>query len=309
MPARELRIGPDRPLEKGLRKRRIRCREAVEMTQTDMIIGPGVQVFRVAQPREARLVQGDAGLERRDQVRHDPRPQVPDLVDWSHEPVRPEDLAARGFGQFQRHRDGAVRAFDDPRQDVARRQRGRHQIEIGLHLPEAEGRAARDHREPAQPRQGLDDLMRDRIAQNGELRRHAERLEGQHGDRGTTAGMIGRVRRRGVRICFCGAHDAHFGDKAEAPAVNSVDHRLMRAVVIDRLTGRADAAGDARVRDRLPLPDRGDDLVLGHHAISVPDKMDEQGKHLRLQPHKLVGAGEFKSFRVESEVSECPSHP
>lgn len=177
MGARELRIRPDRTFETGPRQHCISGREAVEMTEADMIVGPSVKAFDIAEPCKARLVQGNVGLKRRNQVRHDARPQISDLVDRSDQPISPDNFSGTGLRQLQRHSDGAARILDDPGQDIARCQCGRHEIQIGLDLPEAEGRASRDHREPAQPRQRLDDLVRYRIAQNGEVRRHAERLE------------------------------------------------------------------------------------------------------------------------------------
>jgi hypothetical protein len=86
--------------------------------------------------------------------------------------------------------------------------------------------------------------------------------------------------------------------------MNRADYCLLRTIVADRLTGRADATGNAGVRDRLTLPDRCDDLVLRDHVIAISDKMDKQGKHLRLQPHRSFAVAELKSLRVEPKVTE-----
>jgi hypothetical protein len=40
----------------------------------------------------------------------------------------------------------------------------------------------------------------------------------------------------------------------------------------------------------------------------VPDQMDQQGKHLRLERHGHAVTGELEAIRVEMKVSECPSH-
>ena len=63
MGARELRIRRDRAFETGLCKRRVGSRETVEMAEAEMIVCPGIQPVRVAQPRDARLVERYVGLE------------------------------------------------------------------------------------------------------------------------------------------------------------------------------------------------------------------------------------------------------
>ena len=86
--------------------------------------------------------------------------------------------------------------------------------------------------------------------------------------------------------------------------MNRADHGLSRAIVADRLASRAYATGNAGVRDSLTLPDRGNNFVFRDHVITVSDKMNKQGQHLRLQPHRFVAATELKSLRVESKVAE-----
>lgn len=86
--------------------------------------------------------------------------------------------------------------------------------------------------------------------------------------------------------------------------MNRSDDCLLGTIVTDRLTDRADAAGNASIRDRLPLPDRCDDLVFRDHAIAVSDKMDKQGKDLRLQTHRSVAVAELKPLLVEQKITE-----
>ena len=105
-----------------------------------------------------------------------------------------------------------------------------------------------------------------------------------------------------------GAERRDLRDEAEAPPVHCLDHLLPGAVIVHGLTRRADATGDAGVRNRSPLPDRLHDLVLGDHAAMVPDEMNQQGKHLGLERHGNAVARELEQIRVEMKVSERPGH-
>jgi hypothetical protein len=58
--------------------------------------------------------------------------------------------------------------------------------------------------------------------------------------------------------------------------MNGTQNRLMLTVVVDRLSDRPYAAGDACIRDRPPMPDFFGNLVLGHHAIAVTNQMDQK---------------------------------
>ncbi len=134
-------------------------------------------------------------------------------------------------------------------------------------------------RKPSQPRQGFDDLVRNGVAQDREFRRHAELLEGQHGDRRPPAQVArwhgdGTVPSRS-RGRMCRRRGCHLGEEAEVSPMNRADRGLSHAVVAERPAGRADTAGDARVGDGFALPDRGDDFVLRDHVITVADQMDE----------------------------------
>ena len=60
--------------------------------------------------------------------------------------------------------------------------------------------------------------------------------------------------------------------------MDRADDVLPVAVVAHRLPGRADAAGDAGIRDDPAVPDRRDDLVLAHHPVAVAHEVDEKGK-------------------------------
>jgi len=66
---------------------------------------------------------------RPNQMRHDARPQIFDLVDRSDQPISSDNFAGTGLRQLQRHSDGAARILDDPGRDIARCQCGRHQIQ------------------------------------------------------------------------------------------------------------------------------------------------------------------------------------
>jgi hypothetical protein len=49
----------------------------------------------------------------------------------------------------------------------------------------------------------------------------------------------------------CGVQSGHFGNEADPPAMNRMDHRLSCAVVADRQAGRVDATRYACIRNRL----------------------------------------------------------
>lgn len=128
MGARELRIRRDRAFETGLCKRRVGSRETVEMAEAEMIVCPGIQPVRVAQPRDARLVERYVGLEGGDEMHQDPRPQIAKFVYGGYDPVRPEDFPGPCVGHLHNDRDSALIVFDGARQDVAGRKGGRHTI-------------------------------------------------------------------------------------------------------------------------------------------------------------------------------------
>lgn len=61
---------------------------------------------------------------------NDSRPQAPDFIDRSDEPIGSQDFARVVVRQFQLHRDRAVGALDDPGQNATRRKCSRYEIEI-----------------------------------------------------------------------------------------------------------------------------------------------------------------------------------
>ncbi len=150
--------------------------------------------------------------------------------------------------------------------------------------------------------------MRNRVAHDRKFWRYAQWLKRQHGDGGAAARVIGRRVDDTLRSRMLGRHDVRLGNEAEPPTMNGADDALPRAVVADRLTYRADPAGNAGVGHIMTQPDGGHDLVFRHQAIAVSDKMDQHGKHLRLQPHRFNAAAELEALRIEPEISECPSH-
>src|SRR5690606_34173825 len=99
------------------------------------------------------------------------------------------------------------------------------------------------------------------------------------------------------------------GDEAEPSTVHGTDHRLSRAVVPRRLARGANATGNTGVGNRPPIPDRGDDLVLGDHPVAIAHQMDQQAQHLRLEVYGLTTAAELERLRIELEIAKCRSHP
>src|SRR3546814_639508 len=105
-----------------------------------------------------------------------------------------------------------------------------------------------------------------------------------------------------------GRKGRHFRSELEPSAVHSADHHLPHTVVAYGLAGGSNATGNAGIRDRPTLPDRRDDLVLRHHAVAVLDKMNEEGKNLRLKLHRSAAAAELEPLRIELKLSEGPRH-
>ncbi len=56
------------------------------------------------------------------------------------------------------------------------------------------------------------------------------------------------------------------------------------AIVAHGLAGRTDTTGDAGVGHCLSQPDFRSKFIFRHHAVAVAHQMNQQGKHLRLQP-------------------------
>src|SRR5262249_19629250 len=55
-------------------------------------------------------------------------------------------------------------------------------------------------------------------------------------------------------------------------------------------------------------PDRGDEVVLAHHAVAVLDQVDEKIEHLRLDGDRLGTAPQLSQPRVKYMIGKEKSH-
>jgi hypothetical protein len=97
-------------------------------------------------------------------------------------------------------------------------------------------------------------------------------------------------------------------DESEALARIGPDHGLPVAVVAHRLAGGIDAARQRRLRDDPPVPDRCDQVVLGHHPVAVLHEIEQQVENLRLDRDRLGAAPQLSSGLVEAELAKRKPH-
>ena len=68
----------------------------------------------------------------------------------------------------------------------------------------------------------------------------------------------------------------HLADETESLAGDGSDQALLFAAVADRLAHRIDMAGQGRLGDDPPAPDRLQQIVLADDMIAVPHQMEQQ---------------------------------
>src|SRR5262249_10909704 len=108
-----------------------------------------------------------------------------------------------------------------------------------------------------------------------------------------------RVSRRAPRSL-----QADLAAEAHALPATRTTEALLIAGVADRLTGGIYAAGDRRVGNDPPVPDRFDQVVLGDDALAIANQIFEQIEDQRLDRDDLRAAAQFASIRVERIVFE-----
>ncbi|WP_245243307.1 hypothetical protein [Pararhodobacter sp. SW119] len=90
--------------------------------------------------------------------------------------------------------------------------------------------------------------------------------------------------------------------------MNRSDDALILAGVPEGVARRANAAGNACVRNRLSVPDDPCDLVLADHPVAIADQVDDEGEHLRFRPNRLSVPVKLEPCRVQGEFTEPPCH-
>jgi len=97
-------------------------------------------------------------------------------------------------------------------------------------------------------------------------------------------------------------------DKAQTPTVHGLDELLRRPIVAEGMPRRFDPAGDGRVRDHAPGPDRFHDLVFGYQAIGVFDEQKQQLEYLRLDGQGNTALAQLDLAGVQLEFVERIDH-
>ncbi len=175
---------------------------------------------------------------------------------------------------------------------------------------------ARDHGQPAVPRQQADDVLGHPVAEIIALRIAAEIVERQNRDRGPRCpgrgiGRLGRVAPRPAlrlglrRSDYRGCTVADLADEAEAALVQRADEQLVVAGVADRLASGVDAARQRRLRNDSSVPDRLDQLVLADDASAVANQVEQKVEHLRLHVHDLAAAAQLLLGDIELEIGKA----
>ena len=116
---------------------------------------------------------------------------------------------------------------------------------------------------------------------------------------GGSSGGSGSV---GRRRCVVGDG----ADELVSAAAHRPDEALRFAVVAERPPGRLDPAGQRRLTDEPPAPDRVEQLFFGDAPLVVADELGQDVEHLRLDADHLVTVAQFVALGVEDETVEAP---
>jgi hypothetical protein len=71
-------------------------------------------------------------------------------------------------------------------------------------------------------------------------------------------------------------------NKPNTPANRCADEPLLPARVANNPPRGVDATAQSRLRNDPAAPDRGEQIVLTHHPVTIADKKDQEVEHLRL---------------------------
>src|SRR5215467_12707186 len=114
--------------------------------------------------------------------------------------------------------------------------------------------------------------------------------------------------RSGVRVMSCRALFVDRANKAHAFARNGADYFLNVSVVANRFACGVDPACQRRIRYDAAAPDRRDQVVLAHHAVSVLDQVDQQVEHLRLQSNQLGASPKLSAICIKYMIFKEELH-
>ena len=169
-----------------------------------------------------------------------------------------------------------------------------------------EGGVAGDDEQPSDAGKPGDQILGNAVGKIVLIRVAAHIGERQHRDRGA----IGqRQRRRRRRAWMCAGYGgrfvlAHIADEAEALAWQCLDQPLLAAGVADGAAGRIDPVEQGGLRNDAPMPDRGQQLILADHTVTVADQVSEEIEDLGLDSDQGSSPAQLAAIRIEYTILE-----
>jgi hypothetical protein len=97
---------------------------------------------------------------------------------------------------------------------------------------------------------------------------------------------------------------ADFANETDALARQCLDQSLLVAGIADRAPGCVDSVEQRGLRNNAPLPDRGQQIILADHTVTVPDQVNKEIEDLGLDSHKGSSPAQFATIRVKYTVLE-----
>src|SRR5262245_10907433 len=94
-----------------------------------------------------------------------------------------------------------------------------------------------------------------------------------------------------------------FTDEPKSTARYRPYELLLRPGVADGSPSGADPAGEGIVRYETPIPHRTDEFLFAHHAVPVPDEMDQHVEHLWLDVDDGAAPVQLTPVAVDFAVS------
>jgi hypothetical protein len=96
----------------------------------------------------------------------------------------------------------------------------------------------------------------------------------------------------------------HIANEAEAFAWQCLDQPLFFAGIAERAAGRIDSVEQGGFRNNPPMPDRGQQLILAHHPVAMPDEVNKKIEDLGLDSNQGISPAQFAAVRVEYTILE-----
>jgi hypothetical protein len=80
------------------------------------------------------------------------------------------------------------------------------------------------------------------------------------------------------------------------------------AAVADSLARGVYPACHGRVRNDPALPDRGNEIVLADHAVTIGEQINEEIENLRLHSNQAGAVAQLTSLSIKHMVAKTKSH-